>query len=145
MVTQRCFGWPGALHLRNAPRPRTRSAAWITDIGRQRLALFYFRHRTNCGNRGKRALLWRRIRGTSRCCFRFAALAPDRRDEFSVNAIAKPATLQIIPQKTGCGIVDVRDSLFQRKLLGHAPSGVVGPFFAAIGDGPGLLVVIGSS
>ena len=40
------------------------------------------------------------------------------------------------------GIVDVGDSLLERKFFGHAAAGIVGALLAAIGDGPGFLVVV---
>jgi hypothetical protein len=134
VIAQRGFGGTHALHLRNRPRPRTRAAARVADVRRQRIAFLNFWNGTGCGTGRRRSFLRR---------FRFFALAPHGGDEFSVDAIGQAAFREVVPEEAGAGIVDVGDSLLQREFIGHAAAGIVGPLLAAIADGPGLLVVVG--
>src|SRR5208282_5850676 len=76
---------------------------------------------------------------------RALAPAPHRSDEFSVDAIGETFFRQVIPEETSARIVDVGDSLLERKFFGHAAAGIIGTLFAAIADRPSLLVVVGGS
>src|SRR5208337_3421011 len=132
-----------ALELWNRPRPRARAAAWIADVRRQWITLLDFGRSTN-RRRGRQRTFFRRPHlhfGR----LRVLALAPHGGDELSVDAIAEAAVGEVIPEETGAGVIDVGDSLLERKLFGDGAAGVVGSLFAAIADGPRLLVVVGGS
>ena len=48
----------------------------------------------------------------------------------------------VVPEKAGRGIIDIRLVVFERVLVGDRALEVVGAFLAAVGDLPGFFVVI---
>src|SRR4029077_68381 len=49
---------------------------------------------------------------------------------------------EVVPKKSGGGIVNVGLIVFERNLFGDAATEVIGAFVAAVGDLPGLFVVV---
>src|SRR6266496_4840138 len=109
---------------------------WTTYVGRERVAPTKSRARAERFFAGRRSLLWVR-------CFMFL-IAPLRTHVFAVVAIADMIASQVVPEKSGGGIVDVGLVVFQRILVRDLPLEIIGAFFSAIGDRPGLLVVVRS-
>src|SRR6478672_1870593 len=70
-------------------------------------------------------------------------IAPLRIHELSVIAEADVIACEVVPDKAGGGIVDVGHVAVEGKLVSHLSLKIVGALFAAVGDLPGFLVVIG--
>ena len=136
MVAQHGLGWLHSAEQRHRPRPRTRPAVRIADIRRQRVALVHFCART----------LRLLARGSSLLRTRGLALlvAPLGIHKLAVVAIADVVAREIVPEKAGGRIVNVGLIVLQRIFVGDLALEIVGAFLAAIGDLPGLLVVVGS-
>src|SRR2546428_949180 len=123
-----------ALEHRYRPRPRAGGAVRLADIGRQGFALVNFTLRTRCRE-------WRRCAFLGRSSLLFC-IAPLSLYKLAIVAISEAVAGDVIPEKPGGRIIDIRQVVVEHVLVSHRAPEIVGALFAAIIDLPGLLVVV---
>src|SRR5581483_4267804 len=124
-----------ATEQRNRPRPGTVATVRFADVWGQSSSLLDICARAGCFLTGRSALL--------RTCGLKVLIAPECVDEFSVVAEAEVIARQVVPEKSGARIVNVRHVVVERKFVRDLPLKVIGTLFTAIGNRPHFLVVVG--
>src|SRR5579872_51553 len=135
MITQDRLRRLHSTEKRYRPRPRTVTAMRFPNIRRQRTPLLHIRTRTLRFLAGGSSLF--RTRHLD------LLVAPLGIYEFSIIAKADMVASEIVPKKTRCRIVDVGHVVIERKVVRNLTLKIVGALLAAVGDLPGLLVVVG--
>src|ERR1700688_227448 len=70
-------------------------------------------------------------------------VTPLRIHELPIDAETHVIASEVVPEKSGGRIVNVGLIVVEREFVGHLTLKIVGALLAAIGDLPGLLVVVG--
>src|SRR5580692_4687988 len=106
----------------------------VADVGREHVAAMDLRPGTERLLSGRSSLL-----GAGRFDL---LVAPFRVHEFAVVTKADMVAREVIPEETGGRIVDVGLIVLQRKFVGNLTLKIVSALLAAVGDLPGLFVVV---
>ena len=106
----------------------------IAHIRRERITLVKFRARARRLLRRRSALLG--ARGLA------GLVAPFGIHELSVIAVRQSVASDVVPKKTSGGIVNIGLVMIEGKFIGNRTLEVIGSLLAAVGDLPGLFVVI---
>src|SRR5579863_10024610 len=124
MIAQRRLGGLDPTEQRHSPRPRTRPRMRISHVRSQQLSLVNSRPRAACFLPGRSSLLGR--------CSLFLLVAPHGIHKLTIVAKTDVVARDIVPEKSGGRVVNVRLIMFERIFVGHLPLRIVSPLFAAI-------------